>query len=48
MYNKKTHRAIVALHISGGLELCEDVLRENLSELNTHLIYEACLCLVDQ
>ena len=35
----RTHRAVVPLDVRGRAELRQDVLREDLAELNTHLIY---------
>ena len=35
-----TYRAVVALDIVGLLELAENILRKDLAELNTHLVYQ--------
>ena len=35
----KTHRGVVVLDVLGRAELREDVLREDLAELDTHLVY---------
>lgn len=40
---KETYRRVVALHIVRLLELRQDVLREDLTELNTHLVYTSNL-----